>query len=233
MLSIVIPTLNEEKYLPTLLNNLKEQNFNKLEIIVSDANSSDKTKEIALSNGCLYLSSSIKKPAHQRNEGAKKATHDIILFLDADAVLPKNFLNKSYHEFEKRKLGIAGFYMKFSSKKISYSLYSLFYIFLCFLAQYFRPASVGAAIMIRKKVHLEINGFREDLYVAEDYDYGFRASKLTKFRMINSTFFYFSSRRWEKEGQIQTIKKITKLLFHYIRKGPIKEKIVDYEFGKY
>lgn len=233
MLSVIIPTLNEEKYLPVLLKNLKEQNFKDMEIIVSDANSNDKTREIALNNKCIYINSTIKKPAHQRNEGAKKAKYEILLFLDADVVLAKNFLNKAYQEFYKRKLGVAGFYMKFSSKKISYKIYSSFYIFLCFLAQYIRPASVGAAIMIKKNVHFKINGFREDLFVAEDYDYGLRASRESKFRMIKSTFFYFSNRRWEKEGQIKSIKKIIKLLFHYIRKGPIKEKVVDYEFGKH
>ncbi len=233
MLSIIIPTLNEEKYLPVLLNSLKKQNFQDFEIIVSDANSSDKTKEIALNNNCLYISSSTKKPAHQRNEGAKQAKHDILLFLDADVVLPEDFLNRAHQEFVKRKLGIASIYLKFNSKKISYRLYSLLYKLVCRIAQYIKPASNGAAIIIKKENHFKIGGFREDLYVAEDYDYGLRASKVSKFRMLKSTFFYYSNRRWEKEGQIKTIVNIAKLLFHYIRKGPIKDKLVDYEFGKY
>jgi glycosyltransferase involved in cell wall biosynthesis len=233
MLSIIIPTLNEEKYLPKLLKNLKEKNFDNLEIIVSDANSQDQTKKIALEYNCIYVTSSIKKPAHQRNQGARKASNEIILFLDADVILPDNFLNKAQQEFKKRNLGAASFYMKFSSRKISYRIYSIFYRLICFLAQYIRPASIGAAIMVNKEVHLKIKGFREDLYVAEDYDYGYRVSKEVKFRMIRSTFFYFSNRRWEKEGQLKSIKKIITLLFHYIKNGPIKEKVVDYEFGKY
>ena len=45
--SIIIPTYNEEEYLPVLLDSIKEQDFNDYEIIVADANSSDRTREIA------------------------------------------------------------------------------------------------------------------------------------------------------------------------------------------
>ena len=44
MISIVIPTLNEEKYLPVLLESIKIQNYKDYELIVSDGNSNDNTK---------------------------------------------------------------------------------------------------------------------------------------------------------------------------------------------
>ena len=47
MISIVIPTLNEEKYLSKLLKSIKNQTFKDYEIIVSDNNSKDNTKKIA------------------------------------------------------------------------------------------------------------------------------------------------------------------------------------------
>jgi len=40
-ISIIIPTLNEEKFLPKLLNSIKEQNYKNYEIIIADANSTD------------------------------------------------------------------------------------------------------------------------------------------------------------------------------------------------
>ena len=46
MLSIIIPTLNEEKYLPKLLESIKKQDFTRYEIIVADADSIDKTKHV-------------------------------------------------------------------------------------------------------------------------------------------------------------------------------------------
>ena len=46
ILSIIIPTYNEEEYLPILLESIKKQNFKDYEIIIADANSIDKTREI-------------------------------------------------------------------------------------------------------------------------------------------------------------------------------------------
>ena len=46
-ISVVIPTLNEEKYLPFCLESLTKQTFKEFEIIIADGNSTDKTQEIA------------------------------------------------------------------------------------------------------------------------------------------------------------------------------------------
>ena len=53
ILSIVIPTYNEEEYLPKLLESIKMQSYSDYEIIVADANSNDKTREIAEECGCV------------------------------------------------------------------------------------------------------------------------------------------------------------------------------------
>ena len=85
-LSIVIPAKNEEKYLPKLLASVKKQSFKDYEIIVADNNSKDKTKEIAKSYGCKIVKGGL--PGKGRNAGAKIAKGEIILFLDADVILP-------------------------------------------------------------------------------------------------------------------------------------------------
>ena len=87
MLSIIIPTLNEEKYLPRLLESIRRQNFSDYEIIVSDGGSSDKTEEIAKSfKATFFVDSSIRHPSAQRNNGARISKGDTLLFLDADSV---------------------------------------------------------------------------------------------------------------------------------------------------
>ena len=70
-LSIITPTLNEEKFLLVLLESIKNQSFNDLEIIVADAGSRDKTMEMAKSFGCQIVKGGL--PAKGRNEGAKIA----------------------------------------------------------------------------------------------------------------------------------------------------------------
>lgn len=87
MLSIVIPTLNEEWYLGRLLDSIEEQDYEDYEIIVADSESEDDTVEKARSHGCRIVNVDKRGPGHGRNKGAEKAKGDKILFLDADVEL--------------------------------------------------------------------------------------------------------------------------------------------------
>ena len=55
ILSIIIPTYNEEEYLPVLLESIKQQDFSDYEIIVADADSKDNTVKIAEEYGCIVV----------------------------------------------------------------------------------------------------------------------------------------------------------------------------------
>jgi len=77
MLSIIIPTLNEEKNLSLLLSSLKEEKGD-WEIIIADAGSTDKTLKVAEDFGCIITEGGL--PAEGRNKGALKARGDIFLF---------------------------------------------------------------------------------------------------------------------------------------------------------
>src|SRR4030042_5447498 len=108
MLSIIIPTLNEEKYLPLLLKSIKEQNFSQdYELIVADAGSKDRTIEIAKSFGCKVIRGGL--PAFGRNAGVRAAKGDLFLFLYSDILLSAKFLENSLLEFKKRKLAVASY----------------------------------------------------------------------------------------------------------------------------
>jgi glycosyltransferase involved in cell wall biosynthesis len=126
MLSIIISTLNEEKYLPKLLECLNQQHFSEMEIIVSDGASEDHIIQIAKKYECHVVVSKIRSPQHQRNMGAKAARGDLLLFLDADTLLPENFLHKAIDEFNRRKLDVSGFYFDLNSKKMIYRIASLY-----------------------------------------------------------------------------------------------------------
>src|ERR1700722_20305548 len=102
MISIIIPSLNEEKYLPATLESIKRQDFKDCEIILADAGSTDKTLEIAAQYGCRVIEGGL--PARGRNNGAQVAKGDILFFLDADSMLPDGFLSKVIAEFNERKL---------------------------------------------------------------------------------------------------------------------------------
>lgn len=233
MLSIIIPTLNEEKYLPLLLEAIKKQNFSNYEIIVSDGKSEDNTISIALDAGCRVVEDEGRSPARQRNLGARVAKGDTILFLDADSLLPNNFLPAAYEEFKKKNLSAAGFYLHFNSPKRVYRFIEPAFRVMSYLGQYFFPASVGVGIMAAKIAHDTIKGFDESIYIGEDYDYINRLASVGKYRMIASTFLYFSVRRLEKEGVAPVLWKWFVGGIYFIIRGPIRKKIVKYEFGKY
>lgn len=233
MLSIIIPALNEEKYLPILLASIYHQDFRDYEIIVSDANSEDQTRQIAIDLGAKVVVDERRHPSFQRNTGAKVATGDILLFLDADSVLPDNFLLKVVHEFEERKLGVAGFYLNFGSHKFIYRLCSFGYNLLAWFRQYWHPISVGAGLIIKREVHEKIDGFDETLFVAEDYDYCERSSRIAKFRLLKTVKLPYSVRRMEKEGNLKVFLKWMKMGTRTLWGGKIKKKIVKYDFGNY
>ena len=92
-ISIIIPTKNEEDFLPLLLKSIKKQTYSNYEIIVADAGSSDNTKEIAKKSGCKLVKGGY--PDEGRNKGAEKASKksNIFIFMDSDIILPsKNFI---------------------------------------------------------------------------------------------------------------------------------------------
>ena len=236
MISIIIPTLNEEKYLPDLLDLIKNQNFFDYEIIISDGASEDKTLEIAKKYNCrvIFGNKNKRHPSIQRNSGAKIAEGDILLFLDADTrFYDKNFLEKIISDFENKNLGSASFYLDFKSNKFFYKFYYCFYNFFAFLAQYINPVAVGAGIAIKKDIHEKIGGFDESLFIGEDQYYCNQAAKFFKFRLIKKTKIFFSIRRFEKEGRWKLFFKILYGVFYVLFVGPIKKKIVKYDFGKY
>ena len=112
---VIIPTYNEEEYLPILLDSIKNQNFEDYEIIIADANSTDNTRQIAKSYGCIITEGGM--PGVGRNNGAKIAKGDILLFLDSDLELTDDYLRDSIYEFKMERLGIAITQMKPLSKK--------------------------------------------------------------------------------------------------------------------
>jgi len=223
LLSIIIPTLNEQNFLPLLLDSIKKQSFSDYEIIVADAGSEDKTVEIAKNYGCQVVAGGL--PAKGRNEGAKVAQGDLFLFLDADTILPQNFLKNALKEFQKRKLKVASCFLQpWGEKNFLKFLYNLFYNWPALILEKIFPYGSGF-IMVKKEIHQKISGFDEEIKLSEDVFYIRRASKFGKFRMLRSNKIFYSQRRFEKEGWIRTCLKYYFGYLHTYFFGPVKSDI--------
>ena len=91
LISVIIPTLNEEAYIPaTLLRALQVPN---VELVVIDGGSADRTTTYARNLGAQVITSTRGRAA-QMNEGAKVAQGDILLFLHADTLLPDGWADR-------------------------------------------------------------------------------------------------------------------------------------------
>lgn len=206
-LSIIIPTRNEEQYLARLLQSIKSQTHQPAEIIVADAHSIDKTRDIARLFDCKVVTGG-NHPSIGRNKGAAVAKSKILLFLDADVVLPdKSFLFSTIREFEERNLGVACCLAFVSSHnpidQIGINVSNTFYS----LTETMIKNGVGYCTFILKTIHQRIGGFSESIVVGEDQDYVTRASKLGKFRFLKSKKIVISLRRHIKEGRVKLMLK--------------------------
>ena len=99
-ISIIIPTLNEEDYILTLLKNLKHQTYKNFEIIIADAFSKDKTREIAEKFKAKIVNGGT--PSIGRNNGASAARGEILIFFDADVEIKTNYLEKGNKRIYKK-----------------------------------------------------------------------------------------------------------------------------------
>ncbi len=227
MLSIVIITKNEEKNLPKLLTSIKAQDFKDYEVIVSDADSTDKTRDIAKKFGCKIVKGGL--PARGRNNGARASKGDLLLFLDADVVLPEKFLSKNIDEFNRRRLsGATPLYISEENTflfRLNYNIWNLIDI----VTSYFYPHASGFCIFVKKKVFDEIGGFDETVNVGEDHDLAWRISKKGKFRVLKSVPVIASVRRFKKEGILKLSLKYLYAEFFRIIFGKVKRPIYHYE----
>lgn len=131
-ISIIIPALNEEKYIGKLLESIKKQDYKNFEVIIVDDHSEDKTIEVAKGFESQLPLKIVQKEVRgiskSRNYGASLAKGEIILFLDADVVLPdNNFINKNLELFVRQKLSIAVADFIFSTEKIADKFITAFY----------------------------------------------------------------------------------------------------------
>ena len=231
MLSIIIITKNEEESLPRLLSSLDEQDFPDKEIIVSDAHSTDNTRGIANTHGCRIVDGGM--PSIGRNNGAAVAKGDILLFLDADVVLPPGFLHTTINEFIQRELDVAGVYVTPMTHNLLFRFYHWALNLYMRVSQRLFPHMVGFCIFARKIIHEQLGGFDPSIVLSEDSDYVNRAHKIGKFRMLNSIRILCSVRRLEKEGGLIMGLKYTLIPLYRLIFGEIRTDIFKYRFDHY
>ncbi len=230
--SIVIPALNEGKYIEATLFHARA--LKPYEIIVADSHSDDNTVDIAKKYGARVVYARRGAASFGRNAGAKAAKGDILLFLDADSIVFPNLLETVEKDFrDKRVVGWTCLIHAFTpdwKQKVIYNASNDICEFLTVVLK--APHAPGIVIGVRKDVFERIGGFDETLKVMEDHDFALRVGRVGKFKFAKDTCVHTSTRRMDAYGIPGLIKKFSKIYLHYmINKSSLQENMhrVDYE----
>ena len=194
-ISVIIPTLNEEKRIEHLISFLRDDASKDLieEIIVVDGNSSDRTVAQAQLLGATVIECDQPSRAVQMNIAADHAAGDILYFLHADTLPPALFARSIYEavnggymagcfrlkfDWNHWLLNMSGWFTRFSSPYLRFGDQSLF---------------------ITREVFNRLRGFAEDLRLFEDQDLVKRIVKQGPFKVLPE-FVVTSSRKYQKNG---------------------------------
>jgi len=204
MISIIIPTYNEESVIEKTLQNLKKiDGIAETEIIVVDGRSSDRTVSIA--KNYANVISSAKGKAIQLNAGARAASGDILFFVHADMTLPPNVLKVIEKKIVREVCDGGGFASEFSShnKKIK-TLGRLMNFRIINKEQSDKKIFYGDnGIFVKKTVFEKLGGFRE-IPIMEDYDFSIRLKKEYRVVKIDEPKIIVNPRRHINAGFIKT-----------------------------
>jgi glycosyltransferase involved in cell wall biosynthesis len=200
-LSVVIPALNEERYLGRLLSDLQRQNRSPDEVVVVDAGSTDATVRIAKQSQALVLHG-VPPVARGRNLGGYGAKGDLIFFLDADTRLPQTFLEGFVGEVERRRLDIAcPRYLPYGSTPTIRAIHA-FWNMVLRASERTLPSGAGHCIAVRGELFRESRGFDPSLKF-DDIELVRRLSKGRRFGIVGAGVFV-SDRRYKEVGILPT-----------------------------
>ena len=105
VVSVIIPTYLEEETIGGCLKSIAHQDFDgEIETIVVDSHSPDRTREVAAACADRVVDLNARGVGKARNAGAKLATGEILLFVDADTYLESHFVAELYRAFRDPKV---------------------------------------------------------------------------------------------------------------------------------
>jgi len=200
--SVIIPTLNEENYIENCIRSISNQTFprSRYEIIVSDGVSEDKTVEIAKKYADIVVISKKKGIWWGRNYGAKFAKGKYLVFIDADTMIKKDYLEVVHKYLEEGVVGLTtGFGIEGKGPKMRIIEYVTDYYW-WLNSKMGNGSLIGINICVPKKVFMKIGGFKE--YALEDaaFDKELRKEGQTLFLIEKKVV--TSARRLEEYGAL-------------------------------
>ena len=180
MISVIIPVYNSSQTLKECLDAIFSDSSEKSEVIVVSDNSKDNSIDIAKNYNCKIIE--LKEntgPGNARNVGANSATGDLLLFVDSDVVVKKDFLINTRKAFDDKSINvIQGIYSHEPNYQNTITQYQQ--SFYCYYTWYeknkYTSTLVSMCFAIRKSTFLKLNGFNTNIKkaTAEDEEFGYK-----------------------------------------------------------
>jgi glycosyltransferase involved in cell wall biosynthesis len=235
--SIIIPTLNEEKFVPKLLQSLTEQSVKDFDVVVVDGKSKDRT--VAVVNkfvGKLPLTVEVSEKTGvsvQRNMGAKIGKADWLVFVDADGVLLPNFIERIGSFIDRKHPKIFTSWLKADGDEAMDSIGGfLLNISIEATVLIDRPWAPGPLTVVRRDVFDMVGGYDEEASYGEDHDLSMKIYKRgIPFDILREILYIYSLRRFRKEGSIKVVERNFKSLLNIIVTGKAIKQIPGFIGG--
>ncbi|MGB1217206.1 MAG: TIGR04283 family arsenosugar biosynthesis glycosyltransferase, partial [Saprospiraceae bacterium] len=221
-ISIIIPTLNEEKNIGQLIQWLRNTVAD-FEIIVVDGGSKDNTIKVIESFNEKIIHSFKKNRAVQLNLGAANAKSDLLYFVHADVLPPENWFSEIMNSLNRGEV-VGCFSYKFDPENAITRIH----------AKATKRNSIftgggDQTLFIKKEIFKELNGFKESLELMEDFDLVWRIKRKYPFVVLASDAIV-SSRKHKKSSYlwVQIVNLFTIILFSLGFKNKRLKKIYQF-----
>lgn len=195
MVSIVITTKNAEEFIADCIKSIINSNYiakgGKIEIIVVDNHSTDKTVEIANSLGAKTFIKGPERSA-QRNYGVEKSDGGIIGVLDTDMTLSENVISECVEIFEHNE--------KIKALYIPEKIFGngFFNKVRNFERSFYNATAIDGVRFFRKEDFLKIGGYDISLNGTEDWDLDRRIKNIGEVSIIKSPLFHHENHTLKK-----------------------------------
>ena len=206
LISIIIPAFNEADYLGDTLTSLnraqvllKQEADLTAEIIVVDNDSDDATTEVARAWGAHVVAEERRNVAKARNSGARLSIGDVLVFVDADTVVPEELLVRIAKTMSDESCLGGAVDTDYRPSKLAAKIYLRFWR----AFGNFMGLAQGATQFYRRDVFLALKGYDETLFMGEDVNLYWRLKRhATRHKgrvvLINDLRVVPSSRRFDQ-----------------------------------
>ncbi|MCX8163390.1 MAG: glycosyltransferase [Candidatus Micrarchaeota archaeon] len=201
--SVIIPTLNEEKNIKKSLSSIRRQKFSgEFEIIVADGGSEDKTVEIARKYADKIVTEHTRTIAAGRQAGAMVAEGEIYVYTDADAVVQKNWLENIVKPFEDKNVVAAyGWIVPLKGHSLEVFILKYLALIVAYLSSIIGlDYLAGSNMALRASAFKRVGGMNIHLTTGEDIDIIKRVRKLGKVVFVPEAVVKYSMRRIRNWG---------------------------------